>query len=463
MVSVSDEPVAVPPPSRSGIEKRGIERVPDDERHGRPRHLGFLWTGVVLNVQVVVYGALLVSFGLNWWQCLLAIVLGNLTWLVTGVASLAGPAAGTTTFAVSRAAFGHHGNRPIALFNWTMQVGYEVLDLVLMALAATALLDLAGVHVNGPGKAALVLALAVVQSVLPLIGHAAITRALHLLVVPFAALFCVLAWLTAGRLDHAATAPAGWVAFLGGVALTASGSGLGWTANAPDYSRYLPKDTSKRGIVAAVTLGGAVPQMLLMVVGACAALVVPAANDPVSGLPNAYPLWFAVPYLVFVIAQMTALNAIDLYSSGVTLQALGVPIGRWQAVVLDGVICAAIGLAVVYSGDFNTVLSDFLLFMIIWFAPWAAIFVTDLVLRRARYDSADLHGGRPWNRHGILAQLGGMAAAALWINTSVYVGPLAKAAGGLDLSVPAGLLVGGGLYLLLARTSVRAATEGTTA
>ena len=98
----------------------------------------------MLNVQTLVYGALLVAFGLNAWQCVAAILIGNATWIVTGMCSLPGAAAGTTTFAVNRATLGRNGNRPIAFFNWIMQVGYEILDLVLMVLAAGALLQLAG-------------------------------------------------------------------------------------------------------------------------------------------------------------------------------------------------------------------------------------------------------------------------------------------------------------------------------
>jgi purine-cytosine permease-like protein len=453
--------------TRFAVERRGIERVPDTERRGRPLGLGLMWSGVILNVQVVVYGALLVGFKLNWWQCLLAIVLGNLTWVIAGLASLAGPAAGTTTFTVSRAPFGINGNRPVAFFNWLQQVGYEVVSLAMMVLASVALLKLAGVEVSGVGKLGLVLGLAVLQSVLPVIGHAAITRVLHLLILPFAALFCALAVLTADRLDpHSAafTTPAGWPAFLGGLALSVSVAGLSWAPNGPDYSRYLPEGSSRASVVAAVTLGGAIPQIVLMSVGASAAMVITGASDPISGLPTAFPLWFVLPYFALVITQLTMLNAIDLYSSGVTLQAIGLRIGRWQAVALDGAVCAVAGLVVAYSGDFTTLLGNFLLFMVVWFAPWAAIFIVDYLLRSGRYPAvvltgrADGTGGVRWP--GIIAQGAGMLAALLWINTTVFVGPLSGAAGGVDLSATAGFLVGGLLYLLLARAGVRAESAG---
>jgi nucleobase:cation symporter-1, NCS1 family len=438
--------------SRAEIEQHGIDRIPDAERRGTPRQVGLMWSGVVLNVQVVVYGALLVTFGLNIWQCIAAIVIGNLTWVIAGLCSLAGPAAGTTTFAVNQAPFGRLGNRPLAFFNWIMQLGYEVLDLVLMTLAVTALFGLADIALSTPATVTIVLALAVIQSVLPIIGHAAITRVLRMLIIPFGALFLTLAWLTAGRLDMEVTQPADWAVFLGGVALAASGSGLGWSPNAADYSRYLPSGVSKRAVVGWVMAGGGVPQALLMLLGVAVATVVPSATDPVGGLPTAYPLWFVIPYLVLLVVQMIALNAVDLYSSGVTLQAIGIRVSRWQAVALDGVICAVVGLLVVLSGSFMTFVSNFLLFMIVWVAPWAGVFVTDHLLRKGHYDPVVLEGrGAAFAPAGIAAQAAGMIAALLWINTTVFTGPLAGAAGGADLSAPAGFVVAVLIYLLMAR------------
>jgi purine-cytosine permease-like protein len=107
---------------------------------------------------------------------------------------------------------------------------------------------------------------------------------------------------------------------------------------------------------------------------------------------------------------------------------------------------------VVLSGSFMAFVSNFLLFMIVWLAPWAGVFVVDHLLRKGRYDPVVLEGGgRAFAPAGIAAQAAGMIAALLWINTTVFVGPLASAAGGADLSAPAGFGVAALTYLLLAR------------
>jgi NCS1 family nucleobase:cation symporter-1 len=100
------------PPSATSVEAKGIEHITQGERWGRSAGLFWLWAGAVWNVEYVVYGTLLVVvFGLSFAQSVLVILLGNLFYLLTGFASLQGPVAGTTTFAISRAPFGPNGNR----------------------------------------------------------------------------------------------------------------------------------------------------------------------------------------------------------------------------------------------------------------------------------------------------------------------------------------------------------------
>jgi purine-cytosine permease-like protein len=55
------------------------------------------------------------------------------------------------------------------------------------------------------------------------------------------------------------------------LALVISAGGLGWTENGNDYLRYLPANADKKRIVAAVALGGAIPSVLLEVLGAAVA------------------------------------------------------------------------------------------------------------------------------------------------------------------------------------------------
>jgi purine-cytosine permease-like protein len=464
------------PPPVTAIEHRGIEHVPQDARWGNPGSLFWMWAGAVWNVEFVVYGALAVLvFGLSFAQAVVIIVIGNLFYLLTGLASLQGPEAGTTTFGVSRAAFGPNGNRMPSLFNWVTQVGFEIEGIALIVFAAILLTSKAGFTAGTAAKVIFIILAVAIQAVLPLLGHAAVLRVLRWLAIPFVILFAVMAALTASKVNlHVPAHGAPWGSLTIFLALVIAAGGLGWTENGNDYSRYLPRNTDKKRLVLAVALGGAIPSALLEILGAAVATGVPHANS-VNGLIGGFPGWFVWPYLIFAIVQLFAINTLDLYSSGVTLQSLVPGLHRLQCVAIDTVVCGAIAGYAVFSGRFLVLLEDFLLFIIVWLGPWCAIYLVDSWLRRNRYDQAGLlneRGGRYFRRGGvhwpaIIAQVVGMVAAALWLNAyTPYVGPLASRVGGTfgsDFSVFLGLIVGGGVYWLLAARQVTAEGAATPA
>ena len=70
-----------------------------------------MWAGALFNIEYVVYGALIMSFGLRFWQAALVIVVGNLSYLITGLGSLQGPKAGTAAFTINRAPLGPGARR----------------------------------------------------------------------------------------------------------------------------------------------------------------------------------------------------------------------------------------------------------------------------------------------------------------------------------------------------------------
>src|ERR1700753_3944486 len=128
------------------FEVRGKHYIPLQERRGRPLDVAWMWAGALFNVEYVTYGALLiVAFDLRFWQAAVVTLVGNLSYFVTGLASLAGPKAGTARFTVSGAPCGPNGARIVALFNWMTQVGFEVLGLYLVVATGLALLNKAGV------------------------------------------------------------------------------------------------------------------------------------------------------------------------------------------------------------------------------------------------------------------------------------------------------------------------------
>lgn len=457
---------ALTPRSRWRIEPKGIDEIALSESFGRPRDLFWMWAGAVWNVEFVVYGSLLVAIlGLSFTQAVVVVLGGNTLYLLTGVMSLQGPSARTTTFTIGRAAFGPRGNRLLAAVNWLTQVGFEVVGLSLIVLAAIQLLAKVGLHTGTWAKVFLVVGAVAIQTIVPFVGHRAILWTLRVLAIPFAGLFTVMAIGTASKVNLSLSRPgAGWGMITVALALVISAGGLGWTTNGNDYSRYLHPTTRSRDLVVAVALGGAVPSVLLEILGAALAYAVPARTAvqvaSVNGLAKVVPGWFIWPYLCFAIVQLFAINSIDLYSSGVTLQSLGLHLRRYQCVLVDGAVCLVLTNYAILSNRFSQLLTDFLLFIIVWLAPWCSIYLVDYVLRRRKYDVKGLQeeqSGPYFRRRGfgwpaLLAQVIGMCAAALWLNAySPYVSPLSARVCGSDFSIFLGAACAAGSYLFIVK------------
>lgn len=407
------------------VEQRGIDFIPAADRWATPRNIGAMWAGSAINVEYFIYGALLMGFGFTFKTALLLIVLGNLSFFLLGIASLQGQETGTTAFTISRAAFGTRGSRLMSFFNWITQLGFETEGLILIVGAAVVFLHLAGVHsVSNTGQVLLVIVAAAVQAVMPYFGHATMVKVLRALIIPFAVIFGVLAIYAFkhGHLGYSGNIEYvhGWPIFMAGLAFTIALSGLGWTECGNDYTRYLPREAKPLSVVGWIFLGTAVPEIVVMGLGA---YVFTFLSNGLVGAGGAWggawgganpflafegqhliPSWFVAIFMVFAIVQLFGINSLDLYSSGVSLQAMGLTMKRYQAVILDSVIAGGLSIWAILGSTFSLYMKEFVGVIIVWIAPWFAIFVVDWLLRKRRYDAAELQrtdsGGLYFGRGG---------------------------------------------------------------
>ena len=285
---------AVPPPaggdSFGHVEVRGIDWIPDNERHGRPRELLMLWASSNVTYLYVVLGGVVIGMGLTLAQAALAIVLGNLWWFAVGLIAASGPAAGRPSYVVMRALFGVRANRiNVVLSGWGVCVGYGAINLSVGSLATDQLLVWAGVHPSLVLRLVVVVITAALTLTVSIYGHATMVRCAQ----PFTAVLavCMLA-IAAAILPHIdwAWQPAhvltGWAGL--GVVITASAviasNPLSWTSSA-DFARYLPADVRVRDVMVWTALGGFIPAVLLGLLGALAGRQHAELDALVGGLP----------------------------------------------------------------------------------------------------------------------------------------------------------------------------------
>jgi purine-cytosine permease-like protein len=445
------------------IEVRGIDHIPDAERHGRPRELFWVWLAANITYLYFLLGGAMLLLGLTVWQSVAVIVAGNLWWLGVGALAITGPASGTPGVVVTRAMFGPRANRPLSAgVGWLVSVAYIAVNLALSALAGLALLSTSGVPNSTAVEVGVLVAVGAGTVVISVYGHATIVRLSSWFTAALAAAMVLLGAFVAARADYswAPTAPLGggklWVALFVGFTIIASGP-LSWQTGA-DYARYLPRTTSRRAVLGWTAAGGLVPSVALGVLGVLAGTRID-MNDPQTSIAQIVPAWFYPVFLLVVVVGFVTNNVLTTYSSGLCLQALGVPARRVTTVVINFVLGGAIAAyALLGSETFLATLNAILQLTVAFLGPAMAIYIVDIVLRRGRYDGIGLNDETPrgpyWYRNGVnvpgvIADVAGTVLAALCLSTSTWTGPIAGALDGADLSSVVGPLSAGLLYLLL--------------
>jgi nucleobase:cation symporter-1, NCS1 family len=143
-----------------GIERRGFDHIPDDERGMTMRETAYFWVGTNANLYFVVVGVIALDAGLSVWQALVAVVLGTLLFATVGVASIGGVRSGLPTMTFTRAVFGPRGNLPKAALGWVASVAFEAINCIFGVYALLALMSYYGWE--RPGDAGKVLATLIV-------------------------------------------------------------------------------------------------------------------------------------------------------------------------------------------------------------------------------------------------------------------------------------------------------------
>ena len=390
------------------LESNGINVIGDSERKGTPRHLFWPWFGANISVFGLSYGAFALGFGISMPQALVAGLFGVVfSFLLCGFVALAGKRGSAPTMVLSRAAFGVRGNRLPALISWLLTVGWETVLTILATLATAAVIEqLGGSGGAGTQLVALVVVAALVVGA-GVMGFDFIMRLQTVITVVTAALTVVYIVLVADRIDWTAVwaVPHGSAQqVVGAVVFLMTGFGLGWVNLAADYSRYLPRSSSGRGVVAWTTFGGALAPVVLLTFGLLLAASSPelseaVAADPIGALAAALPAWFLVPFAVVAVLGLVGGAVLDIYSSGLALLSAGLRVPRPIAALADGVLMIAGAIYIVFlADDFLGPFTGFLTTLGVPIAAWCGVVLADLALRRRDYAEADLYD--PRGRYG---------------------------------------------------------------
>jgi NCS1 family nucleobase:cation symporter-1 len=407
-IESSDGTTEGAPTPRVAVETNGINVIAENERKGTPRQLFWPWFGANVSVFGLAYGSFLFGFGISFLQALVAGVVGIVvSFLLCGLVAIAGKRGSAPTLVLSRAAFGVNGNRVPSVLSWILTVGWETVLVSLATLATSTVFTQLG---WGGGTATKVVALLVVAALVVaggVLGFDLIMRMQTVITVVTGVLTVVYIVLVADHIDWSAVAgqPSGTTAaFIGALVLAMTGYGFGWVNAAADYSRYLPRQASTRGVVGWTTFGGALAPVLLLVAGLLlagsdAGLSSAIAADPIGALGTILPTWFLVPFILVVVLGLIGGALLDIYSSGLSLMAAGLRVPRPVAAMIDGALMVLGTIFVVFFAEnFFFEFQGFLITLGVPIAAWCGIMLADLALRRRDYAEDDLFD--PRGRYG---------------------------------------------------------------
>lgn len=437
------------------LESHGIDYIPPNERHGKPRNLFTFWAASNVQILAVSVGALMVVFGLNLGWSIFAIVVGNaLGGLYMALHSVQGPRLGLPQMMQSRAQFGMYGTALPNLIVILMYIGYFTSSAVLGGEAIATLF-----HVTTAEGIMIINAFVLI---IVWYGYDLFHTYNKFLTVISSIIFLIVLGALVSKLP--AHLPAGTDNAAGNVLLALSvivSWQVTWAPYVSDYSRYLPEDTSSAKTFWYTYLGSVVGGSLVMVTGAVAAVVAlnPVSLDApgyLSGLVGAK--WL---FLIVFILGVGSGNFGNLYGPFLTFFAIISPSGKLAskttgraARMISTTVLAAIGtvIAIEASPHFMTDLGNFLVFTLYLLVPWTAINLTDFYLiRHGKYDIPELY--KPHGKYGAF----NWYALAIYVvaigvqfpfmnDPAIYVGPVPGALGGADIAWIVGFVVAAVAY-----------------
>jgi purine-cytosine permease-like protein len=277
--------------------------------------------------------------------------------------------------------------------------------------------------------------------------------------------------------DKVSSLPSGSSAgFIGALIFAITGIGLGWVGCAADYSRYLPRTVSGKAVIGWTIFGASIVPIVLVIYGSLLAgssdeLNNLVASDPIGALTTLLPTWYLIPFAFVAILGLIGGAILDLYSSGLVLVSIGLPVKRYVAASIDGLIMTIGTIYLVwFASDFFVPFQGFLITLGVPVAVWSGLFVADVLMRKSYseeelFDPAGRYGAYNFKSIGLIV-LGTVIGWGLVTNSLAswlsWQGYLLSPFGGKEgqwayanLGVIAALLIGFIGHILLSRSEIK--------
>jgi len=417
-----------------------------------------------MNMTGVFTGSLAIVFGLGFWLGLLAMVIGTLLGtLPVAYLSTWGPRTGTGQLPASRMAFGATVVLP-AIVQWLSSIAWDGLVGLFGGEALSTLL-----HIPFWVGVLIVLAL---QGAVGIFGYELIHRVEAVMTVVLVITFAVLTIkLLSGNHQIVTPPTVHHGALVGSFVLevtVALSLAISWASYASDYSRYLPPSTPRKPVFW-YSLGGIVlGYICIQAIGIAGAKALGA--ETAVGVRDIMGGGFlgALALVVIALASIGS-NVMNDYSGSLALQTVGVRVRRPVSALVVTVIAFFLILWM-HGGDTSSRFENVLLFVGYWIPAFVAIVTIDWYYRARGRHTINPARESTVRADAIVALITfvvAFGAAVPFMDTSIIIGPVAKAWDGADVAYfvnfAVAAIIYGGYRVWRHRAAAPAAAVGTPA
>ncbi|GGD78928.1 purine-cytosine permease family protein [Microbacterium murale] len=441
------------------IEWAGLAPVPLAERHGKTWHVGGLWFAAQLVPSAVFLGVLGPQLGLSYWAALAAIVLGNaLGALGPSLMSTYGPLTGMATLAQARALFGR-ATGVIGILAAFTSVAFIALGAVFGAQALEAAF--------GINQFVGILLVFLLEAVISVAGYRVLHQFEKIMAFVVAGGFVVVTIAVLASLSTtpqvAVPAPTDTAGSFILLAAITFGFAFGWSHNAPDYSRYLPQNSSRVTLFIATYLGIGLACVWMQLLGLTAATLLAGANPMLAIFTLTGGGVLGAIIMITMYLGVVANAAVAQYSAGLQILGAGVRLPRPVVTAFVAVLAFLLTLYL-NSGDLSETFSSVLLLSTYWVAPFVGIWMLGW-LPASRYETSLRVAAVPMQRlrvgwAAVIALAAGYVLCLPFSSTAIgdavaatgspfawLLGGISRSVlGGGDLAYPVGIVVGVAVY-----------------
>lgn len=411
-------------------------KVPEEDKTLSPGKLFYNWFAANIGIMGFVYGAIIVSYRLSFWQLIIAALVGALSFAIPGWVAMIGQREGVTTFKLSRAAYGTHGNKIPNFMAWLNMVGWLSVNVITGTLLFSAMLSTIHIQKNMMTKLLCLIVFAGLVILSGIFKEETLAKIQTWLSWIFGGLTLVILIMFLARADwsKAFAMPSGsWITgWLPAVAFIAAGSSISWSMAAADWGAYVHPNTKPAATFWNTTLGAATPLFILMAGGVLLSTISPdlaTSSDPYQVMYGAIPGWFGFLYFLVAAGGLIPQCLVSFRSARINLSTIGINVSQKFSLLIHGTIIVLISVYVLFiSGNFLSNFELFLNFLGICLASWVAIFLVDSVINRKRgYDVNLMREDSPvhYNWPGIISWVIATVFGFLFTSNAAYRGPFA--------------------------------------